>query len=200
MEAFLEPERTADHRLESGALTRLESLLEGLRDRTVGVAEPVSSSGRGDEFAAPGSLSDLYPADDVTRVDLPGTGGLKVLLVHRLAREYAFLDTGNATFPLDTEDQVELLQALQELKAPGSRPPDLKKFGNTPHSVRGFLLTGRQIEILRLAARGETNIRISQMLAISISTVKRELKLVFDELNVSGRADAAAKAYQAAII
>ena len=96
----------------------------------------------------------IDPGDDVIRVNLKGTGGLRVLIVHRLTREYAFLDTGHATYPLNTDDRYELLLALEEMKVPGSRPPDLKRLSSTPYSVKGFVLTGRQIEILRLAARG----------------------------------------------
>ena len=121
MEAFLEPQQTADHRLESGAPTRLENLLEGLRDRTGALAAPDPGSGRFDEVTANGPLSVIDPGDDVVRVDLQGTGGLRVLIIHRLAHEYAFLDTGHVTYPLNTHDRDELLLALEELKAMQSR-------------------------------------------------------------------------------
>lgn len=134
------------------------------------------------------------------RIDLKNTPGLRVLIVHRDGREIVYLDTGSATYLLGLGEQKELLLALKEMSPSSAALMELNRIDDKPRLVKGFLFTGRQLEILRLASCGETNIRISRILSISISTVKRELRRVFDELNVTGRADAAAKAHREAII
>ena len=179
------------------APSRLQTFLNGLRD--------LASSPKPESLARqPSTMSqvfaDIRPEDEVFRVDLRHARGLRVLIVHRMGREFVFLDTGSATYFLGRVEQDALLLALEEMNTFGVSSLDLKRLGNKPRKIKGFFFTGRQLEILRLAACGETNLRISQTLSISISTVKRELRQVFDELNVTGRADAAAKAYREAII
>ena len=181
--------------------TRLQTFLNGLSDDANIPAHTVPADSADNHHSARTPvLTDIRPQDEVFRVDLQQSSGLRILIVHRMGREFVFLDIGSVTYSLGPVEQDELLRALEETNALGADLLDLKRINNRPRKVKGFTFTGRQLEILRLAARGETNIRISRTLSISISTVKRELRRVFDELNVSGRADAAAKAHQEAII
>lgn len=53
-------------------------------------------------------------------------------------------------------------------------------------------LTGRQIEVLRLASRGFTNQDIANILGISPNSVKDHVKLIFQRLGVSKRSEAVA--------
>jgi DNA-binding NarL/FixJ family response regulator len=55
-------------------------------------------------------------------------------------------------------------------------------------------LTGRELEILLLLAQGHTNPEIASQLFISVNTVKRHLKAIFQKLDIHTRAAAAAKA------
>jgi DNA-binding NarL/FixJ family response regulator len=55
-------------------------------------------------------------------------------------------------------------------------------------------LTGREEEILRLLAQGHTNQEIAERLFISVNTVKRHLKAIFQKLDIHTRSAAAAKA------
>ncbi len=58
-------------------------------------------------------------------------------------------------------------------------------------------LTPREREVLELLVRGLTNKGIASALTISVNTVKRYLKLIFDKLEVNSRAAAVAKAVSA---
>jgi len=51
-------------------------------------------------------------------------------------------------------------------------------------------LTGREMEVLRLLARGLTNREIASALRISSSTVKNHIKSILDKLDVAGRTEA----------
>jgi DNA-binding NarL/FixJ family response regulator len=56
-------------------------------------------------------------------------------------------------------------------------------------------LTAREVEVLRLVARGETNRTIAQQLEISEKTVARHIANIFTKLNLSTRAAATAYAF-----
>ena len=66
-------------------------------------------------------------------------------------------------------------------------------------SERG-MLSGRELEVLLLAARAMSNNRIASHLHISEGTVKRHLTNIYAKLGVSSRADAAKKALTSGLI
>ena len=66
-------------------------------------------------------------------------------------------------------------------------------------SERG-MLSGRELEVLLLAARAMSNSRIASHLHISEGTVKRHLTNIYAKLGVSSRADAAKKALTSGLI
>ena len=55
-------------------------------------------------------------------------------------------------------------------------------------------LSPREIEVLRLTARGMTNREIGNALGISHRTVQGHLASVYDKLNVNGRTEAVTEA------
>ena len=57
-------------------------------------------------------------------------------------------------------------------------------------------LTGRELEVLRLVARGKTNRQIAVELSISEKTVARHMSNIFTKLDLSSRAAATAYAYE----
>jgi LuxR family maltose regulon positive regulatory protein len=64
----------------------------------------------------------------------------------------------------------------------------------------GDLLTLREIEVLRLMARGASNADIAAQLVISIHTVKKHVASILAKLNVSSRAGAATRARELRVV
>jgi DNA-binding NarL/FixJ family response regulator len=85
-------------------------------------------------------------------------------------------------------------EATQETKPPSGpqphRPPD-----RLPHS-----LTKREVEVLRLLARGQTNQEIAQGLVVSPLTVKTHVQRIIGKLGVSDRTQAAVRAAELGLL
>ena len=80
---------------------------------------------------------------------------------------------------------------------PSAEPPDRiapAKGDETP------LLSERQLEVLRLVARGLSNREIAQRLHLSIRTIKRQVTDIMRTLGVSNRASAAIAAFRRGLI
>lgn len=75
--------------------------------------------------------------------------------------------------------------ALEPAPAP-VRPP---RSGPTPRGVD--TLTPKQLEVLRLMARGLTNAEIGDVLGVALGTVKSHVAAIFQALDVSNRTEAA---------
>jgi DNA-binding NarL/FixJ family response regulator len=58
----------------------------------------------------------------------------------------------------------------------------------TPLSSEG--LTTREVEVLRLLARGLTNAQIAEELVVSLLTVKAHLRSIYSKLGVTSRSAA----------
>ena len=65
-----------------------------------------------------------------------------------------------------------------------------------PPPERSTLLTGREVEVLRLVATGATNRSIAARLRISEKTVARHVSNIFTKLDLSSRSAATAYAYE----
>jgi NarL family two-component system response regulator LiaR len=61
-------------------------------------------------------------------------------------------------------------------------------------------LTPREVEVLRLVARGQTNQQIARNLFISVSTVKRHIQRITAKLEVSDRVQAAVRAIELGLL
>ena len=61
-------------------------------------------------------------------------------------------------------------------------------------------LTDREMEVLRLLARGNRNKEIAETLVISERTVKFHVGVIFQKLGVSNRAEAVSKALQSGLV
>jgi DNA-binding NarL/FixJ family response regulator len=55
-------------------------------------------------------------------------------------------------------------------------------------------LTARELEVVRLVGKGQTNAQIAAQLWITTGTVKKHLENVYEKLGVAGRAAAATSA------
>lgn len=94
-------------------------------------------------------------------------------------------------FPFDQELSIHLLQRLAHEEEPGITPPAAQSRKAPPGS-----LTPREIDVLRLLARGKTNRQIAQEMHLSLSTVKGHLERLISKLGVSDRTQAAVKAVE----
>ncbi len=94
---------------------------------------------------------------------------------------------------LDFERAGEIFTVL------GARP-DLERLrslsGNRRPRPGAGALSGRELEVLRLVAAGQTNREVGDALSLSPHTVGRHLENIFRKLGVSGRAAATAYAYE----
>ena len=79
----------------------------------------------------------------------------------------------------------------------------LKQFKNKPEkqvSNQESLLTERELEILKLIARGSSNSEISEFLFISLNTVKTHIKNIFQKFEVNDRTLAVITALKQSVI
>jgi DNA-binding NarL/FixJ family response regulator len=74
--------------------------------------------------------------------------------------------------------------------------PDAARVDDMLGSGAATRLTSRELEVLRLLARGDTNRAIARRLAISDRTVDRHVANIFTKLDLSSRAAATAYAYE----
>ena len=75
-------------------------------------------------------------------------------------------------------------------------PPVAKRLVERMRQPDAGALSGRELEILREVAGGNTNAAIAARLHISQATVKTHLLHIYDKLGVSDRAAAVARAYE----
>jgi DNA-binding NarL/FixJ family response regulator len=97
---------------------------------------------------------------------------------------------------------IELEGAAKVFSELGAAP-DLARvrraFGSRP-GAGGAQLTGREVEVLRLLAAGQTNRDIARELVISERTVDRHVSNLFSKLDVQSRSAATAYAYEHDIV
>lgn len=121
----------------------------------------------------------------------------------RYAAARTRVDIGIAARSAGDDDTaaLELRSALAAFEALGAAPDSVR--------VRSLLderaeegvdpsipLTGREVEVLRLVARGRTNRDVAAALYISEHTVARHLNNIFTKIDVGSRAGATAYAYE----
>jgi DNA-binding NarL/FixJ family response regulator len=111
--------------------------------------------------------------------EFPLNQELAMHLIHRLARE-------SEKEPAGPEQEAEPSPDLAEVR----KRPDL-----LPHS-----LTERELEVLRLLARGQTNQQIAKNLVISTLTVKTHVQHIIGKLGVSDRTQAAVRAAELGLL
>ena len=106
------------------------------------------------------------------------------------------VEAGVSGYLLKDSDIEQITKGVHQVHA-GLSPiaPSLTRglvseFAKLSRNSRTSLLTKRQTEILNLVAEGESGKRIGERLFLSTSTVKREIRHIFDKLGVNDRAHA----------
>jgi DNA-binding NarL/FixJ family response regulator len=106
---------------------------------------------------------------------------------------------------LDGETPLNEKLAMQVLRKFVEQPPlnegyaDVPPYSGRPSGERAGLsplevLSPRELDVLRLIARGRTNRQISEDLLVSVSTVKKHVHQIITKLGVSDRTQAAISA------
>ena len=118
---------------------------------------------------------------------------------------YSAISRGARAYVLKSNSEEEMLRALDTVMAgdiympPSARnivlPPgaSLPVFNRPDMQIAPKLdgLTGRQIEILSLLVQGKSNKEISTLLSLSPATVRSYLTIIFRQLDVRNRTEAA---------
>lgn len=117
----------------------------------------------------------------------------------------AVLRAGANGYVLKTADPLEIAQAVRDVYA-GKSVLDaalamrLIRKQDSDDALLVEPLTERELEILRLAARGLTNKAIGGTLVISDRTVQNHLAHIFDKLNAASRTEAVMRAVSLGLI
>jgi DNA-binding NarL/FixJ family response regulator len=113
---------------------------------------------------------------------------------------FAFLEAGAAGYLLKDVSVNQLVDAIRAVHAGESilhpsitrkvinrfaRPEEASRAADDPDQI-----TERELEVLRLAARGQSNRDIARHLDISVRTVQTHLSNVFNKMGVGSRTEA----------
>jgi DNA-binding NarL/FixJ family response regulator len=105
---------------------------------------------------------------------------------------------------LDGEELFGLLAGIQKGEAAMTRTMAARLLKTMTvakgNLVAGNELTEREVEVLRLVARGDSNMQISVQLYISVNTVKTHIKNILSKLQLENRTQVAAFAAKAGLV
>jgi DNA-binding NarL/FixJ family response regulator len=168
-------------------------------------------------------IRELQPDVAVLDIQMPGQSGIDVTRAVRAARlpvgvllltafddePYirAALQAGANGYVLKTaeaQDIIEAVQAVHEGKSaidPAITRKLLAQMNQAePSDAPIEPLTERELEVLRLTARGYTNKAIGAQLAISDRTVQGHLAKIYDKLHAASRTEAVMRAVSLGLI
>jgi NarL family two-component system response regulator LiaR len=124
--------------------------------------------------------------------------------------EYIFpaLQAGAISYLLKDVKATDLLEAIRRAARgeatlhPRIASRVIKTFRNlVPEEATPFtLLTEREMEVLKLIAKGYSNEKIADQLVISVGTVKGHVSNILSKLHLADRTQAAAYAWQEGIV
>lgn len=113
---------------------------------------------------------------------------------------FALLEAGAAGYLLKESSGEELIDAVRQVMTgePVLHPKIMKKVLNRlrspsedmPVQSLGEVLSDREMEVLRLAAKGMSNMEIADSLTLSVRTVQTHLRSIFNKLGVGSRSEA----------
>ena len=142
------------------------------------------------DMRLPGALSGVA-AVRAWRSRFPAIPVVVVSAADERATMLAALAAGAAGF-VPKSSSNEVIEGALRLVMGGGRyvPPELLAGPSTTSAFTGLGLTARQLDVLRLVARGKPNKVIGRELGLAERTVKAHLSAVFRALNVSTRTQA----------
>ncbi len=189
---------------------------EGIRQQleTAGDLQVIAEAADGEE--AKGLIEKLKPDVAVLDIQMPKASGIDVTRWVRahlpevgvlILTAYdddpyvmAVLQAGANGYVLKTAKADEVIQAVRDVNEGKSAldPTITRKLMSNlfqqPHGTAVEALTDRELDVLRLAARGFTNKAIGVQLAISDRTVQGHLAHIFAKLQAASRTEAVMRA------
>lgn len=196
-----------DHKIIRQGIRRLLELDEGIE--VVGEAETGE--------AALAEVATVAPDVVLMDIRLSGMDGIeatrqlkqayseiKVIVLSSYTEDYVpeAIEAGALGYLLKSVSYEELSQAIRSVHAgqatiDGSLVGDLfRRVAELGQAGKDAGLSQRQLQVLRLLASGLGNKEITGELFISSTTLKRELRHIFNKLGASTRAQAVAEAYK----
>lgn len=181
--------------------------------------EVVGEARTGEEAVV--KASSLIPDVIIMDLKMPGMDGImatyeikqkmpdvNVLVLTLYAEDFInqAVEAGVSGYLLKDSDSEQITKAVHQVYeglcpiAPSLTRELVTKFVKLSRNDQSSLLSKRQIEILRLIAEGVSGKDIGSLLFISTSTVKREIRNIFDKLGVNDRAQAVSEAMKRRII
>jgi len=181
--------------------------------------EVVGEARTGEEAVV--KASSLIPDVIIMDLKMPGMDGImatyeikqkmpdvNVLVLTLYAEDFInqAVEAGVSGYLLKDSDSEQITKAVHQVYeglcpiAPSLTRELVTKFVKLSRNDQSSLLSKRQIEILRLIAEGVSGKDIGSQLFISTSTVKREIRNIFDKLGVNDRAQAVSEAMKRRII
>jgi len=200
-----------DHQVVREGLRRILELDKGI--------EVVGEARSGEEAIS--RASTISPDVVVMDLKMPGIDGIKateeikkrlpdtnVLILTLYAEDFVrqAVEAGASGYLLKDSDTDQITRAIHQVHdglcpiAPSLTKELVTKFARLSREERNSMLNKRQVEILKLIAEGMSGKDIGDQLYISTSTVKREIRNIFDRLGVNDRAQAVSEAMKKRII
>ncbi len=197
-------ERTEGFRVvaEAATGTRALSLIRALKP-DVALVDVQMPGGSGLDVVRALAGEAASPADPVPRTRV-------VVLTAFDLDEYvaAALRAGAAGFLLKNASAAEVLAAIRAARAGHAalapevtaRLVDQFRPRAAPHPFAGARLSARELQVVRLVARGLTNQQIADELVLSPETIRTYLKRLFAKLDVPDRTRLAVLAHEAGLL
>jgi DNA-binding NarL/FixJ family response regulator len=186
-----------------------------------GSARVVGEASNGDEALA--VCTRLRPDIVLMDVRMPGVGGIeacrrirwavpdaRIIMLTMSDEEvdlFEAIKAGASGYLLKDVPGEEVLAAIARVsEGQAIIPPSMAatllteftRLSRDPEPLKGTLppLTDREVEVLRLVARGHANREIAEKLVISENTVKNHVRNILEKLHLHSRVEAAVYAHQ----
>ena len=194
---------------------------EGLRRilEADGGIEVIGEARSGEEAVAKAVA--LSPDVIIMDLKMPGMDGIaatreitrqlpkaNVLVLTLYAEDFVkqAVEAGVSGYLLKDSDSEQITKAVYQVYdglspiAPSLTRGLVTEFAKLSRNSRSSVLSSRQVDILKLIADGESGNSIGERLFLSTSTVKREVRHIFDKLGVNDRAHAVSEAMKRDLI
>jgi NarL family two-component system response regulator LiaR len=178
----------------------------------------VGEAGDGEEAAR--LAADLHPHVVIMDIAMPKMNGIEatkkikeiypdsaILILSAYDDDqyvFAILEAGAAGYLLKDVPSHELVEAIRAVHAGESilHPTIARKIVNrfaspretSAEGVESDQLSEREMEVLKLAAEGMTNMEIANQLALSVRTIQGHLSNIFSKMQVGSRTEAVIQA------